>query len=189
VINRDTLLQAGLQISTHDGFLSDPYKRVFVGNSISQDSRPGSKTQYAASARLRYFVNRAKAALHLNYRYYRDDWSVAAHTLDISWNQRLPAGWRLSPSIRYHSQESASFYAPFFTAIPASGFYSSDYRLATYGALSYRISVNKTVNDWDFILSAELYDSDESLAISGSKFQTPGLVDFSRFTAGFNYRF
>ena len=189
VINRNTLLQTGLQVSKHDGFLSDPYKMVSVNNFIRQDNRPDSKTQYSASARLRYFVNSVKAALHLNYRYYLDDWSVEAHTLDISWNQKLPSGWRLSPSIRYHSQESASFYAPFFTTSPANGFYSSDYRLATYGALSYRISVNKTINDWDFLFSAELYDSKESLAISGTEFQTPGLVDFSRFTAGFNYRF
>ncbi len=189
VINRDTLLQVGLQVSKHDGFLSDPYKQVFVDNFIQQDSRPDSRTQYAASARLRYFINGVKAALHVNYRYYLDDWSVEAHTLDLSWNQRLPSGWRLSPSIRYHSQESASFYAPFFTESSTSGFHSSDYRLATYGALSYRLSVNKTVNDWDFLISAELYDSDESLAVSGSRFQTPGLVDFSRFTAGFNYRF
>jgi len=189
VINRDTLLQVGLQVSKHDGFLSDPYKQVFVNNLVRPDNRPGSRTQYAASARLRYFVNSVKAALHLNYRYYLDDWSLEAHTLEISWNQKLPSNWRLSPSIRYHSQESASFYAPFFTDSPANGHYSSDYRLATYGALSYRISVNKTINDWDFIISAEIYDSKESLAISGTKFQTPGLVDFSRFTTGFNYRF
>lgn len=189
VINRDTLLQVGLQVSNHDGYLSDPYKLVFVDNFIRPDNRPDSRTQYAASARLRYFVNDAKAALHLNYRYYLDDWSIEAHTLEISWHQKLPSGWRLSPSIRYHSQESASFYAPFFDQSPASGFYSSDYRLATYGALSYRVNVNKTIGDWDFLVSAELYDSDESLAISGTKFQTPGLVDFSRFTIGFNYRF
>jgi len=189
VINRDTLLQVGLNVSKHDGFLSDPYKRVFVENTIRNDNRPGSRTQYAASARLRHYLNSVKAALHVNYRYYLDDWSVEAHTLDISWNQKLPSGWRLSPAIRYHSQESASFYSPFFTDSPANGFYSSDYRLATYGALSYRISVNKTINDWDFIVSAELYDSKESLAISGTQFQTSGLVDFSRFTAGFNYRF
>ena len=189
VINRDTLLQVGLQLSQHDGYLSDPYKMVFVGNLIVADTRPGSRTQYAASARLRYYVDQFKAALHINYRYFRDDWSIAAHTLDLSWNQKLPAGWRLSPSIRYHSQESASFYAPFFSEAPASGVYSSDYRLATYGALSYRLSVNKNIGDWDFTISAEIYDSDESLALSGTRFQTPGLVDFNRFTVGFNYRF
>jgi hypothetical protein len=189
IVNRNTLLQLGLSVSTFDGFLTDPYKRAFVNSSVRPEARPGSKNQYAASARLRYFVNDAKAAVHLDYRYYLDDWSVEAHTLEFSWKQRLPSGWRLSPAIRYHSQESASFYAPYFTDSPASGFYSSDYRLATYGALSYKISLNKTINDWDFIVSAELYDSKESLAISGNKFETPGLVDFRRFTAGFNYRF
>ena len=189
VINRNTLLQVGLQVNKHDGYLSDPYKQVFVESLIQSDNRPGIRTQYAASARLRYFVKQMKAALHIDYRYYLDDWSVEAHTLELSWNQKLPSGWRLSPSIRYYSQESARFYAPFFSEAPASGFHSSDYRLATYGALSYRLSVNKTIGDWDFIISAELYNSDESLAITGAKFQTPGLVDFSRFTIGFNYRF
>jgi len=75
------------------------------------------------------------------------------------------------------------FYGPVFEVAPADGFWSSDYRLATYGALSYSLQAILRREEWSFSLFAEYYDSRESLALFGTPQGTPGLVDFWRVTA------
>lgn len=185
IINRNSVIQSGLQVSRQHGFLSDPYKLTFVDNSIDPDSRPNTRWQFAWSTRYRQFVNKADAAFHADYRLFRDQWSVTAHTLDIAWHQTLPGNWKLVPSLRYHSQSAADFYAPFHTVRRADGYHSSDYRLGTFGAFSAKLELTRTWGQWQWSISAESYNSSTGKALGGADAEVPGLVDFSRYGIGF----
>lgn len=189
ILNRNAVIQSGITVSYQSGFLSDPYKQVWVDRTILNDSRPDKRLLFSWSTRFRQYVKRTRAALVLDYRFYQDDWKITAHTFDIAWRQPFSGQWEIAPSIRYYTQNSPDFYKPFFLLVPADGYWSSDYRLATYGALSYRLNLIFREENWSFSMGGEYYGSDESLAISGTPENTPALVDFWRLTAGLKVNF
>jgi len=184
VINRNSLIQSGVQVTYLDGFLSDPYKEMWINGDIVNDKRPGVRTMFSWSTRFRQYFAGSKAALHADYRYFHDDWGVRAHTLDLAWHQPFGQNFELAPSIRYYSQTAADFYIPAITDGTQPLFWSSDYRLATFGALRYRLSATWRSESWSVNLDADIYNSKESLALSGPDFFTPALVDFWRISLG-----
>jgi hypothetical protein len=185
ILNRNSVLQSGVALTRQSGFLSDPYKQVWIDRAVVNDSRPDERRMFSWTTRYRLYLERSRAALTLDYRYFWDDWEITAHTLDAAWRQPLRESWEITPSLRYYAQTSPDFYAPYFLELPGDGFWSSDYRLATYGALSYRLHLEYRHRAATFSLGGEYYDSDESLALSGTPGSTPGLVDFWRFTFAF----
>jgi len=190
VINKNTVVQSTLTLSRYSGYLSDPYKLVF--NSAQpglRDNRPDDRTQYMWSAQLRRWSEMFGAALHADYRFYYDDWNIRSHTLDVGFLKHTEAGWSFEYSMRYYSQTQAEFYEPFYQAVRSDGYYSSDYRLSPYGALSFRVKVAETINDWTVSLSAERYISDKSYSLQSVDVENPGLVDFTLFTFGVDYTF
>lgn len=189
ILNRNAVLQSGVTLSHHSGFLSDPYKQVWINQAVVNDSRPDKRLMFAWTTRFRQYLERSRAALVLDYRFFRDDWSITAHTLELAWRQPLGGHWEVTPSVRYYSQESPEFYAPFFFVHPADGHWSSDYRLSTFGALSFRLNAEFRQEYWSISIGSEYYKSDESLAMTGTPENTPGLVEFWRLTAGLRVKF
>ncbi len=180
VINRNSVFQAGISLTQQQGFLSDPYKLVLVGQQILPDQRPDDRTFVSLTGRLRQYVTRSRAALQLDYRYFRDSWEIQAHTLDLAYVQPFGSAWELTPSLRYHTQKAANFYAPYFLATPEHEYWSSDYRLATFGALSYRLDVSWKSSRLRVSGGVEFYDSAGGLSLYSNAQDTPGLVDFWR---------
>jgi len=183
-LNRNALIQSGVQVTHRDGYLSDPYKEMWINGGVFFDHRPDKRTAFSWTTRFRQYFVGSNAALHADYRYYNDDWGVTAHTLDLAWNQPLGKYFELAPSIRYHSQRAADFYSPAITDGQQPSYWSSDYRLATYGAIRYRLSTTWRAEIWSVALNADIYNSKESLALSGPHFNTPALVDFWRISLG-----
>jgi len=138
IIDENAIFSSNLSYSKNTGFLSDPYKKVFFTQAgLRLDTRPDSRYQWAWLGRyVRTFKHLNKAALHLDYRFYHDNWGVEAHTFEVNWHQPLGQGWELVPRLRYYSQSAADFYQPYFTSLDGLSAYSSDYRLADFGAIS-----------------------------------------------------
>lgn len=180
VIDAQTVLQSTLSFTLHDGYLSDPYKRAFIVDTAGtvRDARPDSRELWAVSARLRHYMDFANAAVHVDYRYFHDDWKIDAHTLELSWNQVLGDSWRLTPAVRWYSQSQAYFYAPYYAGARGDGLASSDYRLSPYGALSLRVDLRKALGDWELGAGAEWYEASEDYAIESVDVVNPGLVDY-----------
>ena len=187
VLNRNALIQSDLQLSYQRGYLSDPYKEMWVNGFMFFDHRPGQRRSLSWSNRFRQYFVGSNGALHVDYRFYRDDWSVTAHTLELAWHQPFGKSLELAPSIRYYSQRSAEFYIPAVTSGIQPNFWSSDYRLGTFGALRYRLSANWRAESWSTALNVDIYNSKESLALSGPHFDTPALVDFWRISLGWQF--
>jgi hypothetical protein len=189
VLDPQTVAQIGLSYERENGYLSDPYKEAYVAGNVLQDHRPDRRNEYAATARLRHYFDAADAALHLDYRYYRDSWGIVASTVELGWYQNLPWQLQVVPAVRYYTQGYADFYQPFYTAARPDGDYSSDYRLSAYGALSIRLGVMKNWREWSFSLSGERYRSGGGYAAKGGVQENPGLVDFSVISAALSRRF
>jgi hypothetical protein len=116
------------------------------------EQRPDVRNQWTWDARYARYVEGLDASLHINYRFFHDDWGIDAHTFEADWGQPLGHGWTITPRIRYYSQEAADFYVPFLISrqafaqfdhslLPAN--FTSDHRLSGYGALSGGVTVEK----------------------------------------------
>jgi hypothetical protein len=196
VINRSSAFQAILAYQNGDGFLSDPYKLVSVAGANVADNRPDTRNQFALITRYRRHFESITGTLHLDYRFYYDDWDINSHTVELAWYQPLFEVITITPSVRYYTQSQADFYGPFFTnALGAGDHASSDYRLSPYGALSGKLRIEANIADWPFHMawklgaSYEHYQSSGSLAIQSVDIENPGLVSFNVIMVSLSARF
>ena len=187
IIDRSSVLQTGIQINSEHGFLSDPYKLVTVGEGTIHDLRPGQRDAVAWLVRYRHAFAAPDASLHLDFRYAQDSWGVTSQTLEAAWYQPLPARWQLVPALRYYSQHEARFYAPFFSDPTVHNFYTSDYRLGTFGAFSASLNLRKRFGQWEFSGGVERYHGATDYALGGADSAVPAVVSYTRAFIGLDY--
>jgi hypothetical protein len=186
VLTAQTVLSTSIGFTAQHGYLSDPYKEAWVvslSNAVN-DNRPGVRHPLSWTTRLRQNIPLLNASAHLDYRYYRDDWKIVAHTVDLAWYQSLPDAWAVVPRVRWYSQSQAAFYAPYYNAPEQDGLYSSDYRLSPFGALSESLSAYKRFGHWNFSLRYEHYRASSAYSLHSVEYENPGLVSFQVFSAG-----
>ncbi len=211
ILDKNSLLQLNMTYSNSEGYLSDPYKEVRFykngnlnnaaltpGEGFGRDTRPHNKNQFAWLAQyVRHFEAMNNAALHADYRFGMDDWGINSHTTELSWHQPIGAGFQLIPRFRYYSQDSADFYAPFFVGKAKDyGVYSSDYRLAGFGAMSGGIKLAKTFTELNKPIElmklqagVEYYDHSAAYQLGGNN--SGSFADFSYYlvTTSINLKF
>lgn len=139
VLNKSAFVEANLGYARNSGYLANPYKAVEVifvdpllqegqaGGNTSADyvydaqivgvleQRPDLRNQGTLNLRYVQHIAATDAALHLDYRYFQDDWGIRAHTLQTEWVQPVGESWTISPRLRYYSQSAADFYTPYLT--------------------------------------------------------------------------
>jgi Protein of unknown function (DUF3570) len=192
VLDKYSLAQVNLSYTDGQGYLTDPYKDVFVldSNSVVPEQRPDERNQWNLLGRYVRFFPALDGALHLDYRFSQDDWGVTANTLETSWIQTLGAGWQATLGVRYYSQGEADFYQDYFDTLPGDGHYSSDYRLATFGALGYRLRLSKALSDSVRIdAGVEYYDRRVGLALESTDNTDAADYDFVTFNLGWKLSF
>lgn len=187
IVSPTVIFKTALSYTQHDGYLTDPYKMAWVAGTVRQESRPDGRNMMAWSNQLRIRVVPLAASLHLDYRYFNDDWDIESHTAEIGWYQSLGETWSVAPRLRYYSQSQSFFYRPFYTAARADGFYSSDYRLSPYGAINFGLGLTKRYGAHAIVISLDSYNSDGDYAIDEVAVENPGLVDFTRLSVGMDF--
>lgn len=176
ILNRNAQVNTNLGYTRSHGYLSSPYRVVevafidpnqqflspspnalYINTNSMLDKRPDKRNQWLWNLRYAQYIDATNAGLHLNYAYFRDDWGIQAHTLEVEWAQPFDNGWLVTPMVRYYTQTAASFYTPYlvtnqaqrtdqngpFDASKLPTYYSSDYRLSGYGALGAGLTVSK----------------------------------------------
>jgi hypothetical protein len=174
VTGKNSLFLSNVTYTRANGFLSNPYKLVHIrgeitaeeyfsfttefgktidsvtnlipaGIEVFHENRPDLREQWSVSNRLVQYVPLTDASIHLDYRFYTDSWNINSHTFEVNWLQPVHS-WLIRPNFRYYSQGDADFFAPFFLTPRQDGFYTSDFRLSSYGAISAGIQINKDFN-------------------------------------------
>ena len=171
VLNKAALVEGSVSYTVSNGYMANPYKTTAIlfvdpmqkigknGELNAKmfaflEQRPDERQQWTENLRYVQHVARFDASLHLDYRFYHDDWGIQAHTISSDWIQSLGDGWSITPRVRYYSQNAADFYTPYVLTKQAGNKttfdskllpqnYSSDYRLSGYGALSGGLTVTK----------------------------------------------
>lgn len=182
LLGPNDILQSNLALSSGHGYFNDPYKytQTFGGRRpiTHLDQRPDSRHSVAWLTRWRHYLAPWKAALGVDYRYYRDDWGIRSHMVDTSWHQPINERWAIRPGLRYTTQSAADFYGTTFTS--ATGLGSSDSRLAAFGAVTLSLTaVAKLGEDHSLEIGAGRYAQRASWRPGG------GSADLPRFDANF----
>ncbi len=195
IIDANSLNSAGLSFSDIGGYLSDPYKlSYFTTGGIMPENRPDGRNEVVFSNRyIRNFKSLNHAAMHLDYRYYRNNWGVDSHMMEINWHQPIADGWEFVPKFRYYTQSAANFYQPYYTA--AQTYFSSDYRLADFGAVTYGFNIKKELytasgqSKFHFRAGIEYYDRRASYKLGSG--DSDGFADYNSYlaTASIKYTF
>ena len=140
VLSPVEVVQSTLTFARGRGWYNDPYKstRTFYPDGAPAfmfDTRPAGRETLSWFTRYRRHVPAANGTLQAEYRFFRDDWDVTAHTLEAGWYQQLGERWAVRPALRYYTQEAARFYSPLIPR-PQPAELSSDPRLASFGGLA-----------------------------------------------------
>ncbi|MDO9161839.1 MAG: DUF3570 domain-containing protein [Methylococcaceae bacterium] len=191
VLYKDALVKFGAGYTRSTGYMANPYKAVTVffidpnefndenadyNGYVNQpytgqiqpflEQRPNVRDQWNFSTGYVQYINPLDAALHVDYRFFHDDWGIDAHTFEADWVQPMGSGWTVTPRLRYYTQDAADFYTPYiiskqakrgvktdadgnpefdadgnvieipYDASKLPAHFSSDHRLSGYGALS-----------------------------------------------------
>lgn len=186
VVSPSTQILGGISYTQKSGHLHDPYKRV--------DTRPDKRNQMTLNFSARQYVKDAKAALHLDYRYYDDDWGVDSHTITGSVYKTLDK-LQVIPFVRYYIQSAATFYKPYQPtgedgAPIEYNYFSNDARLSEYDALSGGVRLVLKMKPIDWLFTFETYAADQGGSSGDSnKLANPGIIKYSRVSIGLDYRF
>ncbi|MEN9595951.1 MAG: hypothetical protein RL236_385, partial [Pseudomonadota bacterium] len=193
VLNKSALIEGSVSYTASNGYMSNPYKAVeilFIDPNKNADAdgkieakmlafleqRPEERQQWTENLRYVQHIDALDAALHLDYRFYHDDWGIQAHTISGDWIQPLGDGWSMTPRVRYYSQSAADFYAPYLVSKQSEKYnpkllpqnYSSDARLSGFGALSGGVTINKKLaKGLELQAGAEYYTHEGSLKLGG----------------------
>ncbi len=142
------LADISVSLMNLSGYLNDPYKIVPIGGNDSAatapDSRPSTRSRRAVVAKYSHSFG-WDASVNFLYRYYGDDWSVHANTLDVTYNQKLGEDWIVSPEIRLYTQTGAYFFGNRFLVVQP--YMSADYRLSPFGSFLGGLTLTHRLQD------------------------------------------
>jgi hypothetical protein len=126
-------LQAGIsgEFVYMTGLLSTPFHRVYFANDQGLDIErlPDSRLKIPVGVRLNYFPF-DRLVLRSYYRYYQDDFGIAANTFELETPIKISTFFTVSPFYRYHTQTASDYFAPYQQHLPSEEFYTSDYDLS-----------------------------------------------------------
>ena len=181
-----TILTVNATYGYVDGYLTDPYKGIRFdsfpdvdGTFIFGERRPGHKSREIAYVSLRQFITPADASVELAYRFYHDSFDITAHTVSLSWLQKIGTHFTIEPSVRYYEQSAASFYHsrvapsvgdPGFHGANFPSYYSADYRLSSLNSWTYGVKATYKFNEHFWLDAAykryEMFGQDHATSAS-----------------------
>ena len=149
LVNPRTSVTANLSWDRDSGYLTDPYKLVQKNIEVApgvflpftySENRPDHRTKWIALLALNRAFPSLNGALEASYRFFHDTYGTDAHTIEVTWIQKIGSSFYLEPELRGYEQSAASFYhyqLDTTSIVPTGGapnpqgpFYSSDYRLS-----------------------------------------------------------
>jgi hypothetical protein len=151
------------------GLLSTPYHRMYFANKenfyigtasdipyyTSKQNRgvyqladdiermPDSRFKIPAGARLNYYINDV-FVFRSYYRYYKDDWGMDAHTVELELPVKLIGRLTFTPGFRYYTQTAADYFGPYDTHLSTDRYYTSDYDLSKFNSRQYSLGLSYT---------------------------------------------
>jgi hypothetical protein len=99
-----------------DGFQSDPYRSVIIGEGLkAQEHEPSERAREALTARVAWYLRSLKGALRLAVRGYHDTWDIDSGSVELEAEKSLGETLRLMVRGRFYKQSGAVFWSDDYT--------------------------------------------------------------------------
>jgi hypothetical protein len=134
IVSRNTVIGVSVDVSSLQGYQSNPYRLAIVGEALVPERHPTDRTREAFAASARYYLAQTGTTLVGAYRYYRDSWQVHAHTPELRIIQDAGGVADAAVRLRYYSQDGAYFYRTRYPPDDAkmTQFVSDDVKLSDF---------------------------------------------------------
>lgn len=99
-----------------DGFQSDPYRSVIIGEGLkAQEHVPNDRAREALTGRFAYYLRSLKGAVRLMVRAYHDTWAINSGTAELELEKSLGENVRIMARGRIYRQGGAIFWSDDYT--------------------------------------------------------------------------
>lgn len=134
VINKNLQVALLADFVQQQGFLSLPFYRVyFTDGSVHQEKLPDSRFKIPIGLRANYFAG-DHFIIRTYYRYYKDDWGISSHTVNLEVPVKITPFFSISPFYRFYNQSAVKYFAPYQQHSGATEFYTSNYDLSKFNS-------------------------------------------------------
>ena len=134
VINRNLQVAFLADVVHQQGFLSLPFYRVyFTDGSVHQEKLPDNRFKVPLGFRANYFLG-DRFIIRTWYRYYKDDWGISSHTINVEVPVKITPFFSVSPFYRFYNQSAVKYFAPYEQHTAQNEFYTSNYDLSKFNS-------------------------------------------------------
>jgi hypothetical protein len=110
ILTPTTIVHANYGVTLQSGELGNTWNSVPLATGVrGAELLPIYRTRHALVGRASQFLP-WNGALRLYYRFYADDWAIAAHSIEAQLMQRISPVFYVGALYRFHTQTGASFY-------------------------------------------------------------------------------
>jgi Protein of unknown function (DUF3570) len=140
------LMSANFEAISDDGFLGSPYRVALVFGAAVPERNPRTRSSRAIKLRtigdVSEFVPRS--SVRAEYRYFWDNWDIAAHTLEFGASHYFGQRWLADAFVRTYTQSSALFFSD--NATSETTYISRNRQLSDFTSLGLGAKASYTVN-------------------------------------------
>lgn len=134
VINKNLQIALLADVVHQQGFLSLPFYRVyFADGSVHQEKLPDTRFKIPLGFRANYFLG-DRIIIRTYYRYYKDDWGISSHTVNLEVPVKITNFFSVSPFYRFYNQSAVKYFAPYQQHTAQQEFYTSNYDLSNFNS-------------------------------------------------------
>lgn len=126
------------------GLLSTPFHRVyFKDKSKRVEKLPDQRVKFPLGVQLNTFLG-SRYVLRSYYRFYWDNYGIAAHTFNLELAVKMSYTFSLTPFARLYKQSQANYFNPYAEHDVMQEFYTSDYDLSKFTSYKTGLGVRYT---------------------------------------------
>ncbi len=134
VINKNLQVAFLADLVNQQGFLSLPFYRVyFADGSVHQEQLPDRRFKLPLGIRANYFLG-DRFIIRTYYRYYKDDWGISSHTVNLEVPVKITPFFSISPFYRFYNQTATKYFAGYQQHTAQNEYYTSNYDLSKFNS-------------------------------------------------------
>ena len=163
VLTKDSSLKLSAFMLADDGYLTNPHGiivRNYNSNNaqLNKENRPDTRSAYGFTVNYNTLLTE-KVSLLSSYRFYDDDWDMTSNTIELDTYIDVSQSVTLGLGVRYYTQTEANFYNEKIDYFTSEQYASSDERLSTFDAFTYKASLNYKQSDTlSYNIGMQLYE-------------------------------
>ncbi len=137
-----------------NGYMSNPYRAVWLGRTAAQEHHPENRARYALGADSRLWIDALQGTLSVAVRGYSDTWDIMSITGELGYHQQIGENLSLKVRGRYYNQTSALFFSDDYALAPRGQYFTGDRELSAMSSwvLGGRIEFDVPASDDGYVM-------------------------------------